>query len=60
VDFVVYRYGIDKLAALYRSTEPFDRAVEGVMGLPVSSLQSEWIALLKQVVPTMEQDSIEK
>lgn len=60
VDFVVYRYGIEKLTALYRSQEPFDQAVQEVIGVPVSSLQSEWTALLKQVVPAMEQESGEK
>lgn len=60
VDFLVYRYGIDKLRALYRSQEPFDQAVEKVMGFPVTDLQSEWFALLEEVVAELEKKESKK
>lgn len=60
VDFIVFRYGIAKLADLYRSQEPFDQAVQKELGVSINKLQSEWLALLAQVVPTLEPQGSKK
>ncbi len=54
VDFAVYRYGVGKLADLYRSEDEFGVAVEKIFGVSTADLQTQWIGLLEEVVPTME------
>ncbi|UCG62784.1 MAG: hypothetical protein JSV52_05740 [Candidatus Zixiibacteriota bacterium] len=55
VDFVVYGYGIDALARLYQSPEPFDNAVENVFDITTDSLQAQWVATLEQAVKILEE-----
>ena len=54
VDFVAYRYGVEKLAELYRSEDEFGATVEKTFGVSTEDLQTLWIGLLEQVVPSME------
>ncbi len=59
VDFVVFTRGIETLRMLYTSVEPFETAVQGVFGVPVDSLETQWLGLTRQVVsPESEADSL--
>lgn len=50
VDFIVYRYGIDALKALYESQMPFDSTVSGVFKMSVDSLESEWLDVIGKAI----------
>lgn len=51
VDFIVFKYGIEKLKELYLSTEPFDKAVQRIFKLDVNALETQWHITVRQALP---------
>ncbi len=47
VAFILATRGITSVEALYRSTLPFDQAVQQALGITIDSLQQEWIGFVQ-------------
>lgn len=47
VAFILATRGITSIEALYRSTLPFDQAVQQTLGISIDSLQKEWVEFVQ-------------
>jgi hypothetical protein len=59
VDFIVYNWGAEGLKALWRSRDPFDKAIPVMFKMSIDEMQDMWLEFVRKTnAGTLQSDSI--